>query len=86
MAIKMRVQKKKDTCCSACECKPDEAIDFFDVMVGDTIFTICDECVEVLMMKSLNAKCYTNGRIKQQSDIRIANRRAEKKRSIRNGC
>ena len=81
MAIKMRVRKQKDKCCNACGCKPDEALDLFDVMIGDTLITICDDCMETLMVKSLNAKCYTNGRLKQAKDIRISNRRQAKKRA-----
>lgn len=79
MAIKMRVRKQKDECCDACRCKPDEALDLFDVMIGDTLLTVCDDCMEILMIKSLNAKCYTNGRLKQAKDIRISNRRQAKK-------
>lgn len=81
MPIKMRVRKVKDKCCSACGCKPNEAIDLFDVMIGDVLLVVCDDCMETLMSKSLNAKCYTNGRLKQASDIRIANRRLARKRA-----
>lgn len=80
MAIKMRLRKVKDACCDACGCKPENMLDLFDVMIGDTVLKVCDDCMEVLLNKSLKAKCYTQGRVKQQSEMRIINARARNRR------
>lgn len=79
MAIKMRVRKVKDIDCEACGCKPKSMLDEFDIMIGDTMVTLCDQCVDTLFNKTLRAVCYTNGRIKQQSDIRIINSRKSRR-------
>lgn len=81
MAIKMRLRKAKDTDCEACGCKPKEMLDEFDIMIGDTMVTLCDDCVKTLFDKTLKAHCYTNGRVKQQNEIRIINARKIAKRA-----
>lgn len=83
MPIKMRLRKSKDTNCEGCGCDPNKTLDMFDLMIGEIMITLCDECVEALMTKTLKAKCYTNGRVKQPKEIRIINDRARRRGSLR---
>ena len=44
--IKMRTNKKERefTSCISCGITKDKCLDMFDLMVGDTVLTICDSC------------------------------------------
>lgn len=74
MAVKMRVAKE-DCKCLSCGVERDKSLDMFDVMIGDKVLHICDVCMRQLNERSLNAVCYTNGRVKQPREVRIANMR-----------
>lgn len=75
MAIKMRKNKSKDAICCECGETQKEVLDMFDVCIGENIFTICDVCNEALLYKTLRAECEKNGRIKEQRDMAIINKR-----------
>lgn len=79
MPIKMRVSKNDDSTCCSCGEKRKAVLDMFDVMVGNTMLTICDKCMNELLSKSLRAISYTNGRVKQPKEIRIINERIRKR-------
>lgn len=83
MAIKMRVSKNDDAACASCGATIKQSLDMFDVKVGSEIITLCDDCMNALMVKSLNATCYTNGRIKQPDEIKKINDRSRRKRQRR---
>lgn len=85
MAIKMRTTRNEDAICCSCGCDKEHALDVFDVMVGKTILHLCDDCMEKLSTKTLNAVCYTNGRIKSPKDIRIRNERMRGKYNAKKG-
>lgn len=78
MAIKMRLNKKDDAVCDGCGCGRNDALDVFDVMIGDYMLTVCDHCSESLFNKTLRATCYTNGRVKMPKDTRVINMRHRK--------
>lgn len=75
MAIKMRNNKNKNAVCCECGETQKEVLDMFDICIGGNIFTVCDACNETLLYKTLRAECYKNGRVKEQRDMAIINKR-----------
>lgn len=80
MAIRMRNNTNQDSICCECGNPRNEVLDMFDVCIGGTILTICDECNSELFSKTLRAECYKNGRVKSQHDMSIINRRNRAKK------
>lgn len=76
MAIKMRNNRKLDSICCECGMGRKDVLDMFDICIGGQIFTICDECNEALLQKTLSAECYKNGRIKMPEDMAVLRKRA----------
>lgn len=85
MAVKMRVNKNDDCTCTSCGHTKKLSVDMFDVMIGDNVFHVCDICMNEMFDRALSAVSYTNGRVKQPSEIRKKNmrRRMEEARSSR---
>ena len=79
MAIKMRVNEKRDAVCCECGETQDKVLNMFDICIGGVLHTICDVCNETLFSKSLRAECMKNGRLKSQRDIHIINKRNSKR-------
>lgn len=77
MAIKMRNNKDLDSVCCECGHHRSDVLDMFDLCVGGNVFTICDECNEQLLHKTLKAECYKNGRTKTQQDMKVMRKRAD---------
>lgn len=76
MAIKMRNNKDLDTVCCECGDHRSEVLDMFDLRIGGYIFTICDQCNEEILHKTLKAECAKNARVKTQEDMRVIRKRA----------
>lgn len=76
MAIRMRNSKDPDSVCCECGYHRRDVLDMFDVCVGGNIFTICDQCNEVLLYKTLCAECAKNGRVKTPEDMKVMRKRA----------
>lgn len=72
--IKMRVSKN-DYFCSSCNAKRKESLEMFDVCIGNTLFTLCDECMDELFRKTLKASCIVNGKLKSADDMKVINNR-----------
>ena len=85
VAIKMRNNKDSNSVCCECGEPRKKVLDMFDLCIGDTIFTICDECNSKLFYKCLNAECYKNGRVKSQQDMAIINGRRQRARGLNPG-
>ena len=79
MAIKMRNNNKSDSVCCECGETRKEVLDMFDICIGGSIFTVCDECNLELFNKTLRAECYKNGRVKSPKDIMIINKRNQRR-------
>ena len=47
----------------------------FDICIGNTIFTLCDECIDELFRKTLKANCMVQGKVKSKEDMMIINNR-----------
>lgn len=70
--IRMRINKTSDAVCKVCGATRKNSLDFFDIAFTDKhIITICDMCNELLFKKSLKATCYTDSRVKSQTDLQI---------------
>lgn len=74
----MRVRKDKEGICKCCGNTSNQVLDMFDLCLGDTIITLCDECNEKLFSKTLKASVYVNGRVMSKKDIAISNVRRSK--------
>lgn len=73
-AIKMRVNANKNSTCSSCGTKWKNTKEMYDVMICDTLFTLCYDCVDEIFHKTLVASCKYNHKIKSQEDMqRITN-------------
>ena len=72
MKIKMRHSKNKH--CNSCGCT--EALNFFDLKIGEIMLTICDECNSEIADKTIKAKVFVNHRPKQPEDMKIIRRRS----------
>lgn len=75
MAIKMRNNNNENAVCCDCGNPQKKVLNMFDLCIGGTIFTICDECNEKLFKKCLSASCMVNGRLKSKEDLAIINKR-----------
>lgn len=78
------MRNNTDSKAVCCECKEtqEKVLNMFDLCVGDTILTICDECNEKVLDKCLKAECMKNSRTKSNKDMQIINKR----RSRRGKC
>ena len=76
MAIKMRNNKELDSICCECGHHRSDVLDMFDLCVGGNVFTICDECNEQILFKTLKAECAKNGRVKTQHDMAVMRKRS----------
>lgn len=70
----MRINKH-DTVCETCGDGSSQVLEMFDLMIGDTVHTICDRCVNKLFSKTLTAVCGVDHKIKSQHDLAIMRRR-----------
>ena len=76
--VKMRINKEQNVCCMACNATRKNSLDMYDICIGSTILTICDECNDQLFSKTLKAQLHTQTRLKTKKDISILNARAIK--------
>lgn len=76
MAIKMRNNKDLDSVCCECGTHRRDVLDMFDLCVGGNVFTICDECNEEILHKTLKAECAKNSRTKTPADMAVMRKRA----------
>ena len=78
MALKMRIRKDDDGICQCCGATAKRCLDMFDIRFGNETITICDECNNKLLLKTLKAQVHVNGRLKTKDDIAIINARHAK--------
>lgn len=72
--IRMRINKH-DTVCETCGDGSSQVLEMFDLMIGDTVHTICDRCVNKIFSKTLTAVCGVDHKIKSQHDLAIIRKR-----------
>lgn len=80
MAIKMRHNNDPEATCCECWETASEVLNMFDICLGGEVFTICDRCNEELLIKTLRAECFKNGRVKSPHDMAIIRKRGYRRR------
>lgn len=73
----MKVQHNKASNCNVCGKSIDDCLNMFTIRFDHCSFEfdICDKCNEELLLKTLKASTFTNGRLKKEKDINIINKR-----------
>lgn len=74
----MRVNNNGDSC-SVCGAEDKHSLQIYDIKIGDIQFHICDECNEVLMIKTLRATTSLNAKLKSKKDLAVLHERNLKK-------
>ena len=73
--IRMRINKHNDAVCETCGEGSSQVLEMFDLMIGNTIHTICDRCTDQIFYKTLSATCGVNNKLKSQHDLAIIRKR-----------
>lgn len=55
----------------------------FQFQIGDTIHTVCDQCLEQIFQKALSGVCYVNSKTKSNHDMAIIRKRNASIREVR---
>ena len=67
----MRVVKDKEKAiCKGCGENFNHSLEMYDLMIGDVLITVCDECTDEVLRKCCSASCKYNGRLKSKEDLR----------------
>lgn len=77
--MKMRINKNDEAVCCECGNDREKSLELYDICIGGNIITICDECNDKVLSKTLSASCRLHERLKTKTDLRIL-----RNRSIRN--
>ena len=77
-AIKMRTNTDGNAKCCNCNQEANQVLGIFDIMVCNTLLTICDQCNDQLFRKTLAATCKINGKIKTPQDMAIITKRKKR--------
>ena len=80
--IRMRTCKR-ETDCELCENNTNNSLEMFQFQIGDTIHTICDQCLEQIFQKALSGVCYVNSKTKSNHDMAIIRKRNASIREVR---
>lgn len=75
----MRINKDDEAICCECGNDREKSLELYDICIGGNIITICDECNDKVLSKTLSASCRLYERLKTKTDLRII-----RNRSIRN--
>lgn len=82
--IRMRINKH-NTVCETCGDGSSQVLEMFDLMIGDTVHTLCDRCVDKLFSKTLTAVCGVDHKLKSQHDLAIIRKRNMSKSILGSG-
>lgn len=77
--VKMRINKNDEAVCCECGNDREKSLELYDICIGGNVITICDECNDKVLSKTLSASCRLHERLKTKTDLRIL-----RNRSIRN--
>lgn len=72
--IRMRTCKNKASC-ELCENNTNNSLEMFQFQIGDTIHTICDQCLDRIFQKALSGVCHVSAKTKDKHDMAIIRRR-----------
>lgn len=73
----MGVNVKKDSECMECGKTYSNTKEMYNLMVCNTKFTLCFDCVELLFKKTLSANVKYNHKVKSQEDMKRVRRDSE---------
>lgn len=77
--IKMRVSKDNEAMCTSCMASRQTSVEMLDIAIGKTIVSVCDLCNKELFTKVLTADCNVNAKIKTPRDMKVINKRLERR-------
>lgn len=80
--IRMRTCKR-ETDCELCENNTNNSLEMFQFQIGDTIHTVCDQCLEQIFQKALSGVCHVNSKTKSSHDMSIIRKRNNAIREVR---
>ena len=69
MAIRMRVNRDRESHCCECLKVWNDVSEMYDIQAGGNAFIMCRKCMETLSGKLLRASCLYNGRLKTKEDM-----------------
>lgn len=73
--IKMKHNKNQEAICDNCGNSHKEALEMYDIKIGDKVICLCDECNQALFYKCLKANCALNAKVKSKEEIAKINKR-----------
>ena len=79
--IRMRTCKREANC-ELCENNTHNSLEMFQFQIGDTIHTVCDQCLEQIFQKSLSGVCHVNAKTKDNRDMAIIRKRNVASREV----
>ena len=79
--IRMRTCKR-ETSCELCENNTRNSLEMFQFQIGDTIHTVCDQCLEQIFQRALSGVCHVNAKVKDKHDMAIIRRRSVTLREV----
>ena len=79
--IRMRTCKREANC-ELCENNTHNSLEMFQFQIGDTIHTVCDQCLEQIFQKSLSGVCHVNAKTKNNHDMAIIRKRNVASREV----
>lgn len=80
--IRMRTNNEEYCSCNSCKTTKENALQMFDIQIGKVVVTLCDECNEKLLGKTLIATNKVNERLKTSSDMKIINKRRRRDKEL----
>lgn len=80
--IRMRTCKREADC-ELCENNINNSLEMFQFQIGDTIHTVCDQCLEQIFQKALSGVCHVNSKTKDKHDMAIIRKRSDDIREVR---
>lgn len=78
--IKMKYDKNQEAICDNCGNSHIEALEMYDIKIGDKVICLCDECNQALFYKCLKASCTLDAKVKSKEEILKINRRNIKRK------
>lgn len=74
--IAMRISKK--LACEICGESKENVLELFDLKLGNKVVTLCDDCVQQVLSKTLKANVEVNSKLKTKHDLAILKKRKER--------
>lgn len=73
--VRMRTNRDNGAVCCECGNGQTRSLEMFDIMLAGHVFTLCDNCNEKLLQKTLRADCNVKCKVKKPHDMEIIRKR-----------